>query len=119
MGPVSTSNDDTNNKNDIVRFSAVDYPYNGSIINYNSTSKKFNVFELSKEAGIPISIIEDDRGILWINDHATSIFFTFNTNTNQIKNILHHCHLHGLPVHFHILMNIEMENYGLTNMKEM
>ena len=85
MGPVSISNDDTNDKNDVVWFSAVDYPYNGSIINYNTTSKKFNVFELSKEAGIPISIIEDDRGILWINDHATSIFFTFNTNTNQIK----------------------------------
>jgi streptogramin lyase len=76
MGPVSISNyDDTNNKNDIVWFSAVDYPYNGSIMNYNTTSNKFTVFELSKEdAGIPISIIEDDEGILWINDHATSIF---------------------------------------------
>lgn len=84
MGPVSISND-TNNKNDIVWFSAVDYPDNGSVMNYNTTSKKFNVFELSKEAGIPISIIEDDRGILWINDHATSIFFTFDTKTNQIK----------------------------------
>ena len=86
MGPVSISNDDMNNENDIVWFSAVDYPDNGSIMNYNITSKKFNVFELSKEeAGIPISIIEDDRGILWINDHATSIFFTFDTNTNQTK----------------------------------
>ena len=37
----------------------------------------------------------------------------------KLKNILHHYHLHGLPVHFHILMNIAMENYGLMNMKEM
>ena len=85
MGPVSISNDDTNNKNDLVWFSAVDYPYNGSIINYNITSKKFSIFELSKEAGIPISIIEDDRGRLWINDHATNIFFTFDIKTNQTK----------------------------------
>ena len=84
MGPISISNN-TNNKNDLVWFSAVDYPDNGSVINYNITSKKFNVFELSKEAGIPISILEDDRGILWINDHATSIFFTFDTKTNQTK----------------------------------
>ena len=84
MGPVSISNN-TNKKNDIVWFSAVDYPDNGSVMNYNTTSKKFNVFELSKETGIPISIIEDDRGILWINDHATSIFFTFDTKTNQTK----------------------------------
>ncbi|MGZ5548730.1 MAG: Vgb family protein, partial [Nitrososphaeraceae archaeon] len=84
MGPVSISNN-TNNKNDIVWFSAVDYPDNGSVMNYNTSSKKFNVFELSKEAGIPISIIEDDRGKIWINDHATSIFFTFDTKTNQIK----------------------------------
>ncbi len=53
MGPVSISNN-TNNKNDIVWFSAVDYPDNGSVMNYNTSSKKFNVFELSKEAGIPI-----------------------------------------------------------------
>jgi len=84
MGPVSISNN-TNNKNDIVWFSAVKYPDNGSVINFNITSKKFNIFELSKEAGIPISIIEDDRGILWINDHATSIFFTFDPKTNQTK----------------------------------
>ena len=85
MGPVSISNNNTNNKNDLVWFSAVDYPYNGSIINYNITSKKFSVFELSKEASIPISIIEDDRGRLWINDHATNIFFSFDIKTNQTK----------------------------------
>ncbi|HJT83574.1 MAG TPA: hypothetical protein VJ697_03740, partial [Nitrososphaeraceae archaeon] len=45
------------------------YPYNGSIVNYNISSKKFNVFQLTKDAGIPISITEDDKKNLWLNDH--------------------------------------------------
>ena len=61
-------------KKNVIWFSAIDYPYDGSIINYNITSKKFNVFHLTEEAGIPISIIEDDLGKLWLNDHATSLF---------------------------------------------
>jgi virginiamycin B lyase len=100
MGPVSINNNNNNNNNnndnnktnnnanankDIVWFSAVDYPYNGSIVNYNITSKKFNVFPLTKGAGIPISIIEDNKENLWINDHATSLFFKFNPNNGQIK----------------------------------
>jgi virginiamycin B lyase len=91
MGPASINNNnndnETNNNNnkDIVWFSAVDYPYNGSIVNYNITSKKFNVFQLTKEAGIPISIVEDNKENLWINDHATSLFFKFDPKNGQIK----------------------------------
>ena len=91
MGPASINNNNNNNnkinnsKKDIVWFSAVDYPYNGSIVNYNITSKKFNVFQLTKEAGIPISIIEDNKEKLWINDHATSLFFKFDPKSGQIK----------------------------------
>lgn len=86
MGPASiNNNNEINNKKDIVWFSAVDYPYNGSIVNYNITSKKFNVFQLTKEAGIPISIIEDNKEKLWINDHATSLFFKFDPKSGQIK----------------------------------
>jgi virginiamycin B lyase len=87
MGPASINNNNNNNNNkkDIVWFSAVDYPYNGSIINYNTTSKKFNIFPLPREAGIPISIIEDNKENLWINDHATSLLFKFNPKNGQIK----------------------------------
>lgn len=83
MGPVFINNN--SNKKDTVWFSAVDYPYNGSIVNYNITSKKFNMFQLSKNAGIPISIIEDSEENLWINDHATSLFFKYDPKKNQIK----------------------------------
>jgi virginiamycin B lyase len=94
MGPVSINNNNNNNNKtnnnantdkDIVWFSAVHYPYNGSIVKYNITSKKFDVFPLTKDAGIPISIIEDDKQNLWINDHATSLFFEFNPKNSQIK----------------------------------
>jgi virginiamycin B lyase len=89
MGPASINNNNNNeinnSKKDTVWFSAVDYPYNGSIVNYNITSKKFNVFQLTKEAGIPISIIEDNKEKLWINDHATSLFFKFDPKSSQIK----------------------------------
>jgi virginiamycin B lyase len=90
MGPLSISKNNNNevnanNNKDIIWFSAVDYPYNGSILNYNITSKKFNVFQLTKDAGIPISIIEDDKENLWINDHATSLFFEFNPKNGNIK----------------------------------
>jgi virginiamycin B lyase len=91
MGPISISNNNKNNESnastskDIVWFSAIDYPYNGSIVKYNITSNKFNVFQLSKDAGIPISIIEDDKENLWINDHATSLFFEFNPENGHIK----------------------------------
>jgi virginiamycin B lyase len=91
MGPIEITDNDYNNnktkntKKEIIWFSAIDYPYNGSIINYNITSKKFNVFHLTKEAGIPISIIEDTLGKLWINDHATSLFFKINPKNDQIK----------------------------------
>jgi virginiamycin B lyase len=85
MGPASINNETNNNNKDTVWFSAVDYPYNGSIVNYNITSKKFNVFQLTKEAGIPISIIEDNKENLWINDHATSLFFKFDPKNGQIK----------------------------------
>ena len=93
MGPLSINNNNNNNKNndsntktkDIIWFSAVHYPYNGSVINYNITSKKFDVFPLPKGAGIPISIIEDDIQNIWINDHSTSLFFEFNPKNGQIK----------------------------------
>ena len=91
MGPIEISDNDynknknNNTKQDVIWFSGIEYPHNGSIINYNISSKKFNVFHLPEGAGIPISIIEDDFGKLWINDHATSLFFEFNPKNGQIK----------------------------------
>ena len=37
-----------------------------------------------KGSGVPIGVAEDNAGILWINDHATNLFFRFDPKTSQI-----------------------------------
>jgi len=58
-------------------------------------------------------------GKLWINDHATSLFFEFNPNNGQIKKYSTSLpstrnNTSSLP----FIMNIEKEKYGLIYMKE-
>ncbi|MGA9316599.1 MAG: hypothetical protein WBV84_00925, partial [Nitrososphaeraceae archaeon] len=36
-------------------------------------------------SGVPVGIAEDDEGILWINDHATNLFFRFDPKTSLVK----------------------------------
>jgi virginiamycin B lyase len=85
LGSLNPTLAENNTSKGIIWFSAVDYPYNGSIVNYNITSKKFDVFPLTKDTGIPISIMEDNKQNLWINDHATSLFFKFDPHNGNIK----------------------------------
>ena len=80
LGPVLISN----NFNDTIWFTAVTYPEGGNLISFNITSNKFTVHELAEDSGVPIGIAEDDAGILWINDHATNLFFRFDPKTSQI-----------------------------------
>lgn len=71
--------------NNTIWFTAVTYPEGGNIVGFNVASKNFTVFDLPEGSGVPIGIAEDDEGILWINDHATNLFFRFDPKTSLVK----------------------------------
>jgi len=81
LGPVLISK----NYNDTIWFTAVTYPEGGNIVSFNTTNKNFTVYDLPEgSSAVPIGIAEDNAGILWINDHATNLFFKFDPKTSQI-----------------------------------
>lgn len=81
LGPVLISK----NYNDTIWFTAVTYPEGGNIVSFNTTNEKFTVYNLPDgSSAVPIGIAEDNAGILWINDHATNLFFKFDPKTSQI-----------------------------------
>ena len=71
--------------NNTIWFTAVTYPEGGNIISFDVASKNFTVFDLPEGSGVPVGIAEDDEGILWINDHATNLFFRFDPKTSLVK----------------------------------
>lgn len=86
-GPNSIIMDKKDQKlpSEIIWFSTMDYPEVGSVVRFDINTKEFKVFELPKNAGIPVGIVEDDQGRLWINDHATNLFFMLDTTTGKTK----------------------------------
>jgi virginiamycin B lyase len=81
LGPVLISK----NYNDTIWFTAVTYPEGGNIVSFNTTNENFTVYDLPEgSSAVPIGIAEDNAGILWINDHATNLFFKFDPKTSQI-----------------------------------
>ena len=85
MGPLTiTNNDDSNdNNNETVWFTAVDFPEAGHVIKFDINEKKFEVLTLAEGVGVPVGIVEDDKDMLWINDHATNLFFMFDPQTGK------------------------------------
>jgi virginiamycin B lyase len=79
MGPVTVSN---KNKNS-VWFTTVTFPEGGNIARFDMDSKEFTFYELPKEAGVPVGIVEDKDGRLWVNDHASNLFFMFDPATQD------------------------------------
>jgi virginiamycin B lyase len=71
--------------NNTIWFTAVTYPEGGNIISFDVASKNFTVFDLPEGSGVPVGMAEDDEGILWINDHATNLFFRFDPKTSLVK----------------------------------
>jgi virginiamycin B lyase len=67
-----------------VWFTAVDFPETGHIIKFDINKKKFEVLTLAEGVGVPVGIVEDDKGRLWINDHATNLFFMFEPQTGKV-----------------------------------
>jgi virginiamycin B lyase len=62
----------------------VTYPEGGNIVSFDLASKNFTVIDLPEDSGVPVGIAEDNEGVLWINDHATNLFFRFDPKTSQI-----------------------------------
>lgn len=82
MGPLAisqTANGET------IWLTAVSFPDGGNVVSFDTESKKFKVYDLPEEAGVPVGIKEDEQGMLWINDHATNLFFMLDPETGSIK----------------------------------
>jgi virginiamycin B lyase len=81
MGPGLISK---NNNLNTIWFTTVTYPEGGNIVSFDLVSKNFTVFDLPEGSGVPVGIAEDNEGVLWINDHATNLFFRFDPKISQI-----------------------------------
>lgn len=79
MGPVTVSSKDDST----VWFTTVTFPDGGELVSFDSDSKEFTVYELPRDAGVPVGIVEDAKGRLWINDHASNQFFMFDPATKD------------------------------------
>ncbi len=79
MGPLAM-----NNNKSAVWFTVVDFPKTGHIIRFDIEKKKFEIFKLADGVGVPVGIVEDNEGRLWINDHATNLFFVFEPKTGEV-----------------------------------
>ena len=84
MGPLTITSNNGNGNNETVWFTAVDFPETGHIIKFDINKKKFEVLRLAEGVGVPAGIVEDDKGRLWINDHATNLFFMFEPQTGKV-----------------------------------
>jgi virginiamycin B lyase len=80
LGPVLISK----NFNNTIWFTAVTYPQGGNVVSFDIVNKNFTVFDLPEGSGVPIGVAEGSDGILWINDHATNLFFRFDPRTSQV-----------------------------------
>ena len=61
--------------------------YGGQIIKLDALKENFTVYELNKTKSVPISVAEDDKGQVWANDHASSLFLLLDPKTGNIKNL--------------------------------
>ena len=89
MGPLiitggNSNNDSNNNSSQTVWFTAVDFPDAGHVIKFDINQEKFEIIRLAEGVGVPVGIVEDDKGRLWINDHATNLFFMFEPQTGKV-----------------------------------
>lgn len=78
----SKKNKDTT---DTMLFSTVDFPYGGQIVKFNMKNQNFTVYDLNRTKSVPISISQDDWGMVWSNDHASSLFLMLNPQTGQVQ----------------------------------
>ncbi|MGN6348330.1 MAG: Vgb family protein [Candidatus Nitrosocosmicus sp.] len=95
-GPISNSfkylqSSATNNKSNIhdggniLWFSTVNFPIGGQLVKYDITKKNLTVYDLSDKHTIPLSVAEDEKGRVWTNDHASSLFLMLDPATGFTK----------------------------------
>ncbi|MGN6560904.1 MAG: Vgb family protein, partial [Candidatus Nitrosocosmicus sp.] len=95
-GPISNSfkylqSSTTNNKSDIhdggnmLWLSTVNFPIGGQLVKYDITKKSLTVYDLSDKHTIPLSVAEDEKGRVWTNDHASSLFLMLDPATGFTK----------------------------------
>jgi virginiamycin B lyase len=84
MGPLTITNEgDKNTKNETVWFTVVNFPEIGHVIKFDINKKKFEVLKLAGGVGVPVGIVKDDKGMLWVNYHATNLFFMIDPRTGE------------------------------------
>jgi virginiamycin B lyase len=115
-----SSNGSSNSINNTVWFTAVDFPEGGQIVRFDMNKEEFQIFDLPIGSGVPIGIAEDDKGRLWINNHATNLFFMFDPLTKKVVQYSTSLStLETIQLLFHTGTPSEMARYGLMSMKVM
>jgi virginiamycin B lyase len=61
----------------------VNFPELGHVIKFDINKKEFEVLKLAEGVGVPVGIVKDDKGMLWVNDHATNLFFMIDPRTGE------------------------------------
>jgi virginiamycin B lyase len=95
-GPISNSfkyihSSTTNNKSNIndssniLWFSTVNFPLGGQLVKYDVAKQNLTIYDLSNKHTIPLSIAEDEKGRVWTNDHASSLFLMLDPSTGFTK----------------------------------
>jgi len=94
MGPLSMGFNNNNNRNsssnnnpnnDILWMSSVNFPYEGQIVKFDISKENFTIYELNNTKSVPISVAEDKKGMVWTNDHASSLILMLDPATGNIK----------------------------------
>ena len=64
-------------------FTMLTYPFVGKIAAYDQETDEFEIIELPEGITSPVGIVGDNKGIIWINDHGSSHFVEYNTDTKS------------------------------------
>ena len=81
----SSNHTNGNIANENLWFSTVNFPIGGQLVKYNIAKKNLTVFDLTSRHTIPLSVAEDEKGRVWTNDHASSLFLMLDPSTGNIK----------------------------------
>ena len=65
--------------------SMLTYPFTGKIVKYSPRTAEFEVFVLPNETRSPVGVSVDNLGVIWISDHGTSLFASFNTSNKNYE----------------------------------
>lgn len=81
------SNYDSFDDKNVIWLSTVDFPYGGQIVRFDMQSRYFSIYDLNSYESVPVGLAQDDRGKVWSNDHASSLFVELDPLTGKIKTV--------------------------------